>query len=231
MLKQDDPRKCSAAKLVKFGLAKPVTRTASRTLILNPFSKKILLKSDKKFVNSKSNKLFLFQKQVDIAKKRLEHLEQSNQPQNLFVSDKEYTQLGYAYFLKGEYKNALQYFNKALQIQIKRRGEINIPVAMSYVNIGASFKGLGQYKEALNNSQYAIDILSKLGVDKNNLLSATAYNTISETYREQEQYTKALKYAKQALSILQNVAKSDDPRVATTYNNIGLIIYAYYIDE
>jgi len=52
MLKQDDPRKCSAAKLVKFGLAKPVTRTASRTLILNPFSKKTLLKSDKKFVNS-----------------------------------------------------------------------------------------------------------------------------------------------------------------------------------
>jgi len=52
MLKQDDPRKCSAAKLVKFGLAKPVTRTASRTLILNPFSKKILLISDKKSVNS-----------------------------------------------------------------------------------------------------------------------------------------------------------------------------------
>jgi pre-rRNA-processing protein TSR3 len=52
MLKQDDPRKCSAAKLVKFGLAKPVTRTASRTLILNPSSKKTLLKSDKKFVNS-----------------------------------------------------------------------------------------------------------------------------------------------------------------------------------
>ena len=52
MLKQDDPRKCSAAKLVRFGLAKPVTRTASRTLILNPFSKKTLLKSDKKFVNS-----------------------------------------------------------------------------------------------------------------------------------------------------------------------------------
>ena len=52
MLKQDDPRKCSAAKLVKFGLAKPVIRTASRTLILNPFSKKTLLKSDKKLVHS-----------------------------------------------------------------------------------------------------------------------------------------------------------------------------------
>ena len=52
MLKQDDPRKCSAAKLVKFNLAKPVTRTTSRTLILNPFSSKTLLKSDKKLVNS-----------------------------------------------------------------------------------------------------------------------------------------------------------------------------------
>ena len=52
MLKQDDPRKCSAAKLVKFNLAKPVTRTTSRTLILNPFSNKILLKSDKKLVHS-----------------------------------------------------------------------------------------------------------------------------------------------------------------------------------
>ena len=52
MLKQDDPRKCSAAKLVKFGLAKPVIRTASRTLILNPFSKKTLLESDRKLVHS-----------------------------------------------------------------------------------------------------------------------------------------------------------------------------------
>ena len=52
MFKQDDPRKRSAAKLVKFGLAKPVTRTTSRTLILNPFSKKILIGSDKKFVHS-----------------------------------------------------------------------------------------------------------------------------------------------------------------------------------
>jgi len=52
MMKQDDPRKCSAAKLVKFGLAKPVKKTTSRTLVLDPFSKKTLLKSDKKFVSS-----------------------------------------------------------------------------------------------------------------------------------------------------------------------------------
>ena len=52
MLKQDDPKKCSAAKLVKFGLVSNIRKTSSRTLVLNPFSKKILLKSDKKLVNS-----------------------------------------------------------------------------------------------------------------------------------------------------------------------------------
>ncbi len=52
MLKQDDPKKCTAAKLVKFGLAKSINRMTSRTLVLDPFSKKILLKSDKKLVSS-----------------------------------------------------------------------------------------------------------------------------------------------------------------------------------
>ena len=36
----------------RFNLAKPVTRTTSRTLILNPFSNKTLLKSDKKLAHS-----------------------------------------------------------------------------------------------------------------------------------------------------------------------------------
>ena len=52
MLKQDDPKKCSAAKLVKFGLAKNVQKTSTNTLILDPFAKKSILPSDKKFVYS-----------------------------------------------------------------------------------------------------------------------------------------------------------------------------------
>ena len=52
MLKQDDPKKCTAAKLVKFGLAKPINQLTSRTLVLDPFSKKMLLESDKKLVSS-----------------------------------------------------------------------------------------------------------------------------------------------------------------------------------
>jgi len=52
MLKQDDPKKCTAAKLVKFGLAHNVHKTSNKTLVLDPFAEKTLLNKDKKLINS-----------------------------------------------------------------------------------------------------------------------------------------------------------------------------------
>ena len=52
MFNQDDPKKCTAAKLVRFGLIKKITKTSSNTLLLHPFAKKILLSSDKNKIRS-----------------------------------------------------------------------------------------------------------------------------------------------------------------------------------
>ena len=52
MFNQDDPKKCTAAKLVRFGLAKKVTSLRSRTALLHPFSEKTLLNSEKTAFNS-----------------------------------------------------------------------------------------------------------------------------------------------------------------------------------
>ena len=52
MYKQDDPKKCTAAKIVKFGLAKNIKKTTGKTLILDPFAEKTILPEDKKLVNS-----------------------------------------------------------------------------------------------------------------------------------------------------------------------------------
>lgn len=52
MFKQDDPKKCTAAKLVKFNLAKSVTKTTSNTIILDPFAKQTLLHHDSKLADS-----------------------------------------------------------------------------------------------------------------------------------------------------------------------------------
>ena len=52
MLKQDDPSKCTAAKLVKFRLAQSVKYIYKKALILNPFSPTLLSKQDAKLSDS-----------------------------------------------------------------------------------------------------------------------------------------------------------------------------------
>ena len=46
MLHQDDPFKCTAAKLVRFRLASPVKFISRTTIVLNPFSETPILKYD-----------------------------------------------------------------------------------------------------------------------------------------------------------------------------------------
>ncbi|MGQ0796051.1 MAG: DUF367 family protein [Nitrosopumilaceae archaeon] len=52
MFRQDDPKKCTAAKIVKFKLATSVRSTSSNTLLLDPYAKKILLRNNASLVDS-----------------------------------------------------------------------------------------------------------------------------------------------------------------------------------
>ena len=52
MFYQDDPKKCTAAKLIKFGLANKITKSQSKTALLHPFAEKTLFNHEKSFFNS-----------------------------------------------------------------------------------------------------------------------------------------------------------------------------------
>ncbi|NIP62123.1 MAG: DUF367 family protein [Nitrosopumilaceae archaeon] len=52
MLNQDDPKKCTAAKLVKFGLARRTRRLSEKTILLDPYSDNFLMPQDKFKSNS-----------------------------------------------------------------------------------------------------------------------------------------------------------------------------------
>jgi len=47
MFYQDDPKKCTAAKLIKFGLAKKITKPQSKTILLHPYAEKTLFNHEK----------------------------------------------------------------------------------------------------------------------------------------------------------------------------------------
>lgn len=52
MFYQDDPKKCTAAKMVKFGLAQNIKKISNKGLVLDPFSEKTLLPRDKSLIRS-----------------------------------------------------------------------------------------------------------------------------------------------------------------------------------
>jgi len=52
MFYQDDPKKCTAAKMVKFNLAKNIKKIGNKGLVLDPFSEHTLLPNDKLLINS-----------------------------------------------------------------------------------------------------------------------------------------------------------------------------------
>jgi pre-rRNA-processing protein TSR3 len=52
MLRQDDPFKCTAAKLAKFHLAEPVKFICKSSIVLNPFSAEPVLKKDTEIADS-----------------------------------------------------------------------------------------------------------------------------------------------------------------------------------
>nr|AAK66810.1 uncharacterized conserved protein [uncultured crenarchaeote 4B7] len=52
MFYQDDPKKCTAAKLIKFGMAKKITKSQSKTVLLHPYSEKTLLNNEKSLFTS-----------------------------------------------------------------------------------------------------------------------------------------------------------------------------------
>ncbi len=52
MFYQDDPKKCTAAKMIKFGLAQNIKKIGTKGLVLDPFSEKTLLPKDKSLINS-----------------------------------------------------------------------------------------------------------------------------------------------------------------------------------
>lgn len=52
MFYQDDPKKCTAAKMIKFGLAQNIKKIGTKGLVLDPFSEKTLLPKDKFVIHS-----------------------------------------------------------------------------------------------------------------------------------------------------------------------------------
>ena len=132
-----------------------------------------------------------------------------------------YNNIGMAYYSEGEYDRAIEYYQKALKIDLKKLGPEHPDTAIRYNNIGTGYYSKGEYDRAIEYYQKALKIdLKKLGAEHPKI--AIRYNNIGEAYRSEGEYDRAIEYYQKALKIDLKKLGAEHPDTAIRYNNIGL---------
>lgn len=120
----------------------------------------------------------------------------------------------------GEYKIAMEYYEKALAIHENVLGADNPNTAAVYNNIACVYQGLGNYNKALEYCEKALTICENvLGTEHPD--TATAHHNIAGIYQDMHEYDNALKSYNIAIAINEAVLEADHPNKATTYNSIA----------
>jgi tetratricopeptide (TPR) repeat protein len=136
-----------------------------------------------------------------------------------------YHHIGWAKKDKGEYKEALSYYEKALEIRQQSLPPNHPNLAASYNNIGTVYKNMGEYSKALSYYEKALEIRQR-SLPPNHPDLASSYNNIGNVYYSMGEYSKALSFHERTLGIQQQLLPPNHPDLASSYNNIGNVYYS-----
>ena len=126
---------------------------------------------------------------------------------------------------KGRSREALPIAQEALKTRMELLGPEDPLTALSYLNLGAQYKGIADYANAAENYRKALDISRKvLGEDHPD--TAGSYNNLAMNLQDQGQYAQAQPLYQKALDICRRVLGEDHPDTATSYNNLALNLHA-----
>jgi len=133
--------------------------------------------------------------------------------------------IGRVLYERANYKEALDYYLKALAIREKVHGNEHPDMAYSYSNIGLALSAQGKYAEALEYHIKALAIREKV-YGKEHPDVAYSYSNIGNVLDTQGKYAEALEYHIKALAIREKVHGNEHPDMAYSYSNIGLALSA-----
>ncbi|MCX2763944.1 CHAT domain-containing protein [Aquimarina muelleri] len=133
-----------------------------------------------------------------------------------------YYNLGKYHALKhSDYKNALGFFQKTLQIRLATLPKNNPHIAGAYSNLSWVYQLMGEYDKALKYQKRALDIKIKV-FGENHHSIATSYYIIGTTYFYLQEYDIALHFYNKSLNIRKRVLDSDHIDMGNTLLSIGL---------
>jgi tetratricopeptide (TPR) repeat protein len=133
-----------------------------------------------------------------------------------------YHQLGRIKDEQGEYKEAIRFYEKSLEIWQQSLPPNHPSLATSYNNIGLVYSNMGEYSKALSSYEKSLAIRQQ-SLPPNHPDLATSYNNIGLVYDNMSEYSKALSSYEQSLVIWQESLPPNHPSLAISHNNIGLV--------
>ena len=133
-----------------------------------------------------------------------------------------FNQLGSAKRGQGEYKEAVKYFEKTIEIKEQTLDKTDRSLATSYNDVALVYNDMGEYSKALEYYEKSIEI-RKIALPKNHPDLATSYNNIASVYNNMGEYSKALEYYEKSIKIRKIALPKNHPQLATSYNNIALV--------
>ena len=133
-----------------------------------------------------------------------------------------YHMLGMIKNSQGKYEDAVQYYEKSIEIKQKLLSPIHSDLAASYSDLATVYHNMGEYSKALSYYEALLEICQK-SLPPNHRLLATSYNNIAVVYYNMGEYSKALPYYETSLEMYEKALPASHPSLATSYNNIGLV--------
>jgi len=132
---------------------------------------------------------------------------------------------GSMYYIVGEYAKAIEYYERALKINLATLGRTHPSTATTYNNLGALYQKMGEHEKALEYYEKALAIGEEvLGIEHPE--TATYYNNLGLLYHQSMgKHEKALEYYEKALAIREEVLGIEHSKTATSYNNLGLLYH------
>ncbi|CAF3265936.1 unnamed protein product [Rotaria sp. Silwood2] len=131
-----------------------------------------------------------------------------------------YFWLGWSKDQQGQHKEALSFYEKALEISRKILPDDHPTLAHIYSNIGIAYNNMGDYSKTFEFYDKARQIYEK-SPPPNHLDLAICYAKIGSMYDYRGDYSKALEFYEKAHQIKEKVLSPYHSDLAISYSNVG----------